>query len=394
MLRAVCLLGNLGFEFAGADSIRAAQNDVLPSVVFAPLDGAAEALVRLVGTCDEDVEIYFLDYLIYVGVGDNLVNITDGLYHVLAIFGGVEHTGVGLVLEDVVAVLRGHYEVVAKTFGAAIEFYVALVQEVVNAYSEHLLVLARFEAGQLHVGRQGDACLFATGLELAKIRLPMVQKPVVIQAVGEAVLQEGDGPMTEASPEAAGIGDGLLGRGPVCAILEREILINIGGHVEGNALEVPLDGVLQVFLVDKVGTACVAHVATDFVEDEHLDILLAAHQYVEAAAFVAHELETIVHHQPQYVLESLLVFLQYVNIEEGFPGLKVIVAHNADERTERGAPVEVNLIEIGGKEAQVFEHDNLVHSLRAEIEQMTLVREESLGGFDLCHVRYCFCVVG
>ena len=367
---------------------------MLFAVVFAPLDGAAKALVRLVGTCDEDVEIYFLDYLIDIGVGDDLVHVADGLYHVLAIFGGVENTGVGLVLEDVVAVLRGHYEVVAKTLGAAIEFYVALVEQVVNAYGEHLLVLARFEAGQLHVGRQRDARLFATGLELAKIRLPMVQKPVVIQAVGEAVLQEGDGPMTEASHEAVGIGDGLLGRGPVCAILEREILIHIGGHVKGNALEVPLDGVLQVFLVDKVGTACVAHVATDFVEDEHLDILLAAHQYVEAAAFVADQLETIVHHQPQYVLESLLVFLQYVNIEEGFPGLKVIVAHNADERTERGAPVEVNLIEIGGKEAQVFEHDNLVHSLRAEIEQMTLVREESLGGFDLCHVRCCFCGVG
>ena len=394
MLRAVCLLGNLGFEFAGADSIRAAQNDVLLAVVLAPLDGAAEALVRLVGTCDEDVEIYFLDYLIDIGVGDDLVHVAYGLYHVLAIFGGVEDTCVGLVLEDVVAVLRGHYEVVAKTFGAAIEFYVALVQEVVYAYGEHLLVLARFEAGQLHVGRQGDACFLATRFELAKIRLPMVQKPVIVQAVGQAVLEESLGPMAQTGPETAGIGDGLLGRGPVCAILEREILIHIGGHVEGNALEVPLDGVLQVFLVDKVGTACVANVATDFVEDEHLDILLAAHQYVEAAAFVAHELETIVHHQPQYVLESLLVFLQYVNIEEGFPRLKVIVAHNADERTERGAPVEVNLIEIGGKEAQVFEHDNLVHSLRTEIEQMTLVREESLGGFDLCHVRCCFCVVG
>ena len=109
----MCLLSNLGFEFAGADSICAAQNDVLPSVVFAPLDGAAETLVRLVGTCDEDVEIYFLDYLIDIGVGDDLVHVADGLYHVLAIFGGVEHTGVGLVLEDVVAVLRGHDKVVA-----------------------------------------------------------------------------------------------------------------------------------------------------------------------------------------------------------------------------------------------------------------------------------------
>ena len=113
MLRAVCLLGNLGFEFARAASISAAQNDVLPSVVFAPLDGAAEALVRLVGTCDEDVEIYFLDYLIDIGVGDGLVHVAYGLYHILAIFGGVEHTGVGLVLGDVVAVLCCHDKVVA-----------------------------------------------------------------------------------------------------------------------------------------------------------------------------------------------------------------------------------------------------------------------------------------
>ena len=123
MLRAVCLLGNLGFEFTGTDSIRAAENDVLLAVVLAPLDGAAKALVRLVGTCDEDVEIYFLDYLIDISVGDNLVHVADGLYHVLAIFGGVEHTGVGLVLEDVFAVLGCHDKVVAKTFGAAIEFY-------------------------------------------------------------------------------------------------------------------------------------------------------------------------------------------------------------------------------------------------------------------------------
>ena len=109
----MCLLGNLGFEFAGADSIRAAQNDVLPSVVLAPLDGAAEALVRLVGTCDEDVEIYFLDYLIDIGLGDDLVHVADGLYHVLAIFGGVEDTCAGLVLEDVFAVLGCHDKVVA-----------------------------------------------------------------------------------------------------------------------------------------------------------------------------------------------------------------------------------------------------------------------------------------
>ena len=93
---------------------------MLFAVVFAPLDGAAKALVRLVGTCDEDVDIYFLDYLIYVGVGDDLVHVADGLYHILAIFGGVEHTGVGLVLEYVFAVLRGHYELVAKTFGAVL----------------------------------------------------------------------------------------------------------------------------------------------------------------------------------------------------------------------------------------------------------------------------------
>ena len=113
MLRAVCLLGNLGFELAGTNSVRAAQNDVLFAVVLTPLDGAAEALVCLVGACDEDVEIYFLDYLIYVRVGDDFIDIADGLYHVLAIFGGVEDTGVGLVLEDVVAVLRGHDKVVA-----------------------------------------------------------------------------------------------------------------------------------------------------------------------------------------------------------------------------------------------------------------------------------------
>ena len=83
---------------------------MLFAVVLAPLDGAAEALVRLVGTCDEDVEIYFLDYLIYVGVGDDLVHVADGLYHVFAIFGGVEDTCVGLVLEDVVAVLRGRLD--------------------------------------------------------------------------------------------------------------------------------------------------------------------------------------------------------------------------------------------------------------------------------------------
>lgn len=165
----VCLGCNLGLELAGADAIGTGKDGVLFAMLFAPLDGTLEAGVALVGTGDEDVEIYFLHDLVDVGVGDDLIDIADRLDHVLAVFGRIEYLGSWLVLEDEVTVLCCHDQVIAQAFGTAVELYVTFMEQVIDTNGEYLLIFAWLHAGQLEVLWQSDAMLLTTGLEFLEV---------------------------------------------------------------------------------------------------------------------------------------------------------------------------------------------------------------------------------
>lgn len=125
-------------------------------------------------------------------------------------------------------------------------------------------------------------------------------------------------------------------------------------------------------------------VAADLVQDEDLDILALALKHIKSAAFMTDKLEVDLHQEPEDVFEALFVFLEDIEIEDGLPGLEVIIADNADQGTEGRAPVDVNLVEIYGEYMQIVEHDLLVHHFVAKVKQMAFKLQKAFGCFDTC----------
>ena len=85
-----------------------------------PLYRFLETYMTLVGTCYEYIKINFLHNLVHIRIGDYLIHIADGLYHVFAVFSRVENFGCWFVFQDEVAILGCYNQVITKAFGASV----------------------------------------------------------------------------------------------------------------------------------------------------------------------------------------------------------------------------------------------------------------------------------
>lgn len=79
-----------------------------------------------------------------------------------------------------------------------------------------------------------------------------MQEPCKIEAVWQVILHPGGQLRTQLDNGIGGVSDGLLRGGPVLTVLKSKVLIYFGRDVQLDAFEVPLDGILQVLLVDEV----------------------------------------------------------------------------------------------------------------------------------------------
>ena len=86
-----------------------------------------ETFVTLVGTSNEDIEVYIFHNLVDISIRNNLVDIANGLYHVFAFLGRVHDLGLRFVFQNEVAILGSHDEIVAQTLGTAEEFHMPFV---------------------------------------------------------------------------------------------------------------------------------------------------------------------------------------------------------------------------------------------------------------------------
>lgn len=92
----------------------AGKADDFLAVAFAPGDRPPEARMRLVSADGEDVEIHGGKRHVHVPVDDDFVHHPQRPDQIDALLRGVQDLGIRLGLEDAIAVLDGHDEVVAQ----------------------------------------------------------------------------------------------------------------------------------------------------------------------------------------------------------------------------------------------------------------------------------------
>lgn len=98
-------------------------------------------------------------------------------------------------------------------------------------------------------------------------------------------------PITITDKKVIGIDNRLLGCSPIFTILEFKIFINLCRHIKLNALKVPLNRVLDIFLMNKIGTSCMANITTYFSKYENFYVLSISNKVVSSSTFVSNFLK-------------------------------------------------------------------------------------------------------
>ena len=78
--------GYLRLQLTTAHAICSSKNYVLLPMLLTPFDSILEALVTLIRTCHKHIEINFLDNLVNIRIGDDLIHIPYGFNHIFALY--------------------------------------------------------------------------------------------------------------------------------------------------------------------------------------------------------------------------------------------------------------------------------------------------------------------
>lgn len=144
--------------------------DDLFAVGLAPGDGAAETFVALVTAGDEDVEGDFGDDAVHIVVGNDVIDVFDGLDHIHPDLGAVDGGGFGLVFCNGFGILYSDDEPVSERLGFPEQFHVAEMEQVEHADGKN-----GFHSNDLIMCKDSDFLLIFVSMNLQPLTLPEIQ---------------------------------------------------------------------------------------------------------------------------------------------------------------------------------------------------------------------------
>lgn len=113
-------------------------------MLTAPLHGALESFMILVGTDSKHVEIYLLYDLVNITILHHTVDISHRLDHIHTFLSIIDELAIWLVLQHNVRTLHGNGEMVANLSGATEQLHMPDVQQIIDTNSKYSLHLIEF----------------------------------------------------------------------------------------------------------------------------------------------------------------------------------------------------------------------------------------------------------